>query len=416
MKLFQSKLTSYLMLITTFLIPFYIFRFSVAGIPTNAFEISLLILLIVTLFQSSNERDSQKSDRKIQYVLFVSCFLFLVSSILGVWQAGFSRDSLGVLKGWVVVPMIYGWLVYKFASQGKLNSLFWGAYTSTLVVSVWAILQKLGVVTTLFYQVSDTSFVQYLGSNFRAFGPFESPNYLAMYLVPATVLSLGIASTLKSQKSKLLKVLYYLSFILPLLAINFSRSRAGLIALVGAAIIIATIVAYRKISNKLFSNLFILIAAGIYALFLIIIYQYALRPDSDAIRFEIYQHAWQFVRSNWLLGIGISQFQHALSLLPLQDSFREFGLPYALHPHNLYLAMWLNFGILGLVSFLGVTFYSAIYLLRGRTIYALLLLAALAAILIHGIFDTTYFKNDLSAIYWLIIGLAFAQQSIRLHD
>ncbi|MDO8444025.1 MAG: hypothetical protein Q7S80_00785, partial [bacterium] len=88
--------------------------------------------------------------------------------------------------------------------------------------------------------------------------------------------------------------------------------------------------------------------------------------------------------------------------------FQVKTLPSALHPHNVYLAMWLNLGILGLIIFviMVVNFFRRLWPQRNYYL-ALCLMAAMSAILIHGLFDTTYFKNDLSAIFWLI--LAFAE-------
>ena len=36
-------------------------------------------------------------------------------------------------------------------------------------------------------------------------------------------------------------------------------------------------------------------------------------------------------------------------------------------------------------------------------------MAALSAILIHGLVDTPYFKNDLSIIFWVLIALLIIQ-------
>ncbi|PIS07344.1 hypothetical protein COT78_04275, partial [Candidatus Berkelbacteria bacterium CG10_big_fil_rev_8_21_14_0_10_43_13] len=50
-------------------------------------------------------------------------------------------------------------------------------------------------------------------------------------------------------------------------------------------------------------------------------------------------------------------------------------------------------------------FFQSLWSRRSELIPVCLMMA-MAAILIHGLFDTTYFKNDLSSIFWLIIALA----------
>lgn len=449
MRISHPKIIDWMMGITVFLIPFYIFRFSIFRIPTNVFEVSIVLLFLITIIQNAkfkNQSDNVKikNDRtfiplgitrdKLYSLFFI---LFIASAFMGVWQAGFSREALGILKSWILLPLL---LVFSFqlsvcrnkvandesasailkleTRTYNLKPVFWGIYASMLVVTVWAIAQKLGWISLLFYQLGDVSFSQYLGENFRAFGPFESPNYLAMFIVPSIFIALGAIkkSKIKSvrqaqdkpQKSKIWKEsLFYISFVLPLLALIFSESRAGIIALIGGLSIAGFLALNQKLKTKSQKILLFISSIILCSLFFILIYKFALRPESDAIRFEIYRHSWQLVRDNWLFGIGLGKFQEVFATLNLSESMRLYGLGYALHPHNLYLALWLNFGLLGLISFLGITIITITKLLKSPGCDSLLMVAALSAILLHGLFDTTYFKNDLSAIYWLIIALAF---------
>jgi len=434
--------TNVSLFLTTFLIPFYIFRFKVFGIPTNVFEIGVLLLLITTIAQYSRYKIQDTNKFQIQNInnqicklnignwgLSVSCFLFLVSCFLGVWRAGWSTESLGIFKSWVVVPMVFGGVICYWQEKGRrekekahnntfnqpllplafnLSPIFLGLYTSMLVVSVWAILQKIGLISTLFYQATDTSFAQYLGNGFRAFGPFESPNYLAMFIVPTALLAVGTNLKFKISNSKFWKGAFYLSLVLPLLALYFSQSRAGWIAMVGAISVIGVIWLYRRLKSSTWQILLLISALILYSVFYILLFKYGLR-GTDTIRLQIYQYSWQMLKENWLFGLGAGNFQQTLAQMPLSDSFRQNALSYAYHPHNLYLALWLNFGILGLVSFIGLVavFFRKVLTRPGN----LWLLAAMAAILIHGILDTTFFKNDLAVIFWLIISFAYATEN-----
>lgn len=394
-----------LLMITTFLIPAYIFRLNIFGVPSNIFEFAVAISLIVSLFHcfiavKNNGATEQRSNEKFVKIYKLLLLIFIFSTLISLVVANFSPDALGIVKSWVIVPIIYGWLIYRNFNKSNYIKIALALYTSVIVVSVWALLQKLGFITTLFYQVGDLSFNQYLGSTFRAFGPFESPNYLAMFLVPASIIAIGTISKPR--------IAFYLSFLLPLMALIFSRSRAGIIALIGAAGVCATILIYRKMKNKRHFVVFTILSIILYSLFIILFIKFAFRPESDAIRFEIYRYAWLMIRQHWLLGIGTGNFQQLLGTYNLSDNFRSVGLPAALHPHNLYFAMWLYFGLLGLISFLalGIIFFRQVLSRQANMFLA----AAMTAILIHGIFDTTYFKNDLAAIFWLIFFVAFVPE------
>jgi O-antigen ligase len=437
-KIDYFKILDTLLGLTVFLIPFYFIRFKIMGIPTNIFEAGVFLLLIVTLLQvtitkkqySVNNQFHQNRNSKpfIHYSLFI--ILLSLSFIIGASRAGFNLDSLGIIKSYLIVPVLFGLAVsYQLsafrkgtnleASSQKLKAIFWGLYLSLVAVSVWAIMQKFGVISTLFYQVGDYSFNQYLGENFRAFGPFESPNYLAMYIVPITLLVIGTKSKIKNQKSKLLKGIFSFSLIFPLIALVLTKSRAGLIALAASLSLLGLFWLYSKLKSK--AGRVALVSASIilYSLFIILLLKYGLRPESDSFRLDIYQYSWKMIYERPIFGIGIGNFQNYLSNFDLSDSFKIKSYSFAYHPHNLYLALWLNLGLLGLLSFLGLVvstirryFLNNAYNNSSNNA-GIFMVLALVSILIHGILDTTYFKNDLAAIFWLAIALIISLSNIK---
>ena len=64
------------------------------------------------------------------------------------------------------------------------------------------------------------------------------------------------------------------------------------------------------------------------------------------------------------------------------------------------------FGLLSFVVSLFVFFYESMKDKKKGIIFAATLMAMIA-IIIHGLFDTTYFKNDLCALFWLILALRY---------
>ena len=103
-------------------------------------------------------------------------------------------------------------------------------------------------------------------------------------------------------------------------------------------------------------------------------------------------------------------------------SYTEVVAPYVgkgyvaqLHPHDIWLAMWSELGMLGVVAFaslLGILLWGG---WRGfasaQGLYRALLWgtsAGFVAVVVHGIFDTPYFKNDLSLEFWALLGVSWA--------
>jgi len=89
--------------------------------------------------------------------------------------------------------------------------------------------------------------------------------------------------------------------------------------------------------------------------------------------------------------------------------YPEWSVP---QPHNIFLAFWLQAGLLGLVGFfwLLISFFKKI---EPKQILSSILIGTMIYILIHGMVDTTYWKNDLSIIFWLIISIASNSYSIE---
>ncbi len=438
-KIVGYKTLDLLLGLTIFLIPFYFIRFKILGIPTNIFELGVLLLLIATLMQATitkkqypvNNQTQKDQNHKTfnHYSLFI--ILFFLSFLMGSSKAGYSLDSLGIVKSYFVVPVVLGLAIsYQLSAfRGHINPkpitqnlkpIFFGFYLSLLIVSLWAILQKFGILTTLFYQVGDISFNQYLGDNFRAFGPFESPNYLAMYIVPILFLTIGIMQNAKCKMQKIWKVMFNLTLILPLIALIFTKSRAGIIALAVSLSLLLIFWIYQNLKSKAGKVIIISGSLILYSVFLILVTKYGLRPETDSARFEIYSYSWQMIVENPIFGIGLGGFQNYLSAIPISVSFREIILPYAYHPHNLYMSLWLNVGLLGLISFIGIVVcvigqYFVNNPGKKRLNNAgIFMILALVSILIHGILDTTYFKNDLSAIFWVTIALILTQTDLKL--
>ena len=99
---------------------------------------------------------------------------------------------------------------------------------------------------------------------------------------------------------------------------------------------------------------------------------------------------------------------------------RGYKITWGGYPHNCYLQMAVETGILGLLSFLwviGVLFYRSIRNLahmRDPLLGMLLLgsLIGLGGFLVHSFFDTNFYSVQLGSFMWLVMGLIVAIQKI----
>jgi len=402
-------MTNWLVYFSLFLTPTYIFRVSVFGVPTNFFEIAVVLTAMVFIVEFLTD----KQREKFNFGAF-PIYLFLLAALFGTLVSADKISALGILKGWFVIPFILYLVIINCFDKKNFRYLTIPLFISLIVVSFWATLQKLGVITTLFYQVGDSGFSDYL-SRFRAFGPFESPNYLAMFTVPMFFLTLPILGFFPKTIDKILVLVI---FIFPLFAFYSSHSLGGLLAFGFGVVSFFAVLLVKMYRAKLLNSGFKITALATALIvsavgFALIFSSISNDTYSNALRRDIYHYSFELLQSHPITGIGLGQFQSSVEKISTSNlGFQTYGLSYALHPHNLFLAFWLNLGLLG--------FLSLIYLIgnffwqlgrRGGDILAIAsVFAAMVAIVIHGLVDTTYFKNDLSAIFWLLLAVGATQR------
>lgn len=401
---FSFKFSRFLVLLAIFLIPFYFFRFSIGPLKTNIFEIAVLAATLSTVY-------CLLSTRTKSYFGSVWPYLFLLTSFVSIFFASDRTAALGIFKGWFLTPIVLYFLVINLFAKKDLYKLTLTLFASFAIVGLWSLFQAFGFIFTLFYQNGDASFLQYLRSdNFRIFGPFESPNYLAMYLVPVIFICLPLL--MHFRKMPVLRTLMLLLlFGIAIYDFLMTGSRAGIIAFIVPFVVVVLVnnrAAFGDGPKKKWLVIISLVAVTL--MFFLTLSRVSIdRSESNNSRLQIYKYALDIGKTNPILGIGLGNFQTKITDISKNNiDFQVKTLPSAIHPHNVYLAMWLNLGILGLIIFviMAVNFFCRLW--SGRNYYlALCLMAAMSAILIHGLFDTTYFKNDLSAVFWLI--LAFAE-------
>jgi O-antigen ligase len=126
--------------------------------------------------------------------------------------------------------------------------------------------------------------------------------------------------------------------------------------------------------------------------------------SSLASRVMIWESAGKILTDNYVLGIGPGNFQAKyLEYQKFFPLYLQWAVP---HPHNIFLAFWLSTGLIGFFSFLGILylfFRKSIPGIKFNDAVNVISLGIIIYFLLHGLVDTTYFKNDLAVIFWLAI-------------
>lgn len=396
-----QTLVKNLVYISPFFFPLYLLRFQIYGIPFTALEVFIYLLFAIWFLGLVLRRiDFFWQKPLISY--WLTAFVLFAGATMGVLIAphyislpsGDILDAhhiaLGIWKGWITAPILYFAVltqtIRSASSLQKLLRIF--VYSSALIaLSAYAF----GI------------FNEGITYDFRLSGFFESANYLSLYLVPPILFNIYFVFQ-RIGKPHLKEYLDLSSLVIMAHALFFTKSYAAIIGVFASLILyfFYVIIKNRVKTRNIIGGIFILIAT-----FAVIIATQINTPkfqqfielkerSSSSVRLEIYEVSWILINENPLTGVGPGLFQanyQTKSPRILGHAPMEWNIP---HPHNIFFAFWLNAGLLGLIALIIFIAFA-----HSRFTYPLIVLWG---ILIHGLFDTPFWKNDLAMIFWLTIG------------
>ncbi|MCL5406898.1 MAG: O-antigen ligase family protein [Patescibacteria group bacterium] len=387
----------YLISLILLLLPTYLIRFSIFNIPTTFLEILIYIIFIYGLF-----RARKTGFRAISLKIILPIVLLIIALTISTVVSPDKRAALGEFKGFFIDPILVFWLIFQFVKEKDLPKVFWSLIFSGTFVAVHTIIQKLLGNTT---------------SDGRVIGIFGySPNFVALFLAPITVLVAAYGFQFMIQKRWFLSISAWLLVILNFIAIYFSGSRGGILAIAAGLGIYVILNFWSWIKTRLSAQIMIgiLIIMAIYTSWILF------RPDftvtqtsggrvatSNNLRWQIWETSLEMIKNHPILGVGLGNFQNAFSeLTKNRGNFPEYITPQAATPHNIFLMFYLATGILGLVAFLWLLvlfFREGLKKLNSKSV--VIMLAVLFSIIAYGLIESSIWKNDLSIIFWTMGGL-----------
>ncbi len=396
--LIKSRWGLYLILL---LLPTYLIRKEIFSIPTTFLELSIYLVFGVWLLKAISSKNLVKKIRRIYRLgrpFLIPLVLFFAAAIFATIISPDKRLSLGVLKGWFLDPLLVLFLFLDLIRRKKqIKVVVLALFLSASYIAIYGLYEYV-------FRVG-------LDSDGRLNSVYVPANYVAMYITPILVLSFVF---LRKINSKFLRITHYALLIIILLALYFTKSYGGWLGLLGALIFL-----WLRVSMPRKRLKYLLIFATVVILVSISqsqspkfgrLLDFSTRTSSST-RSEIWQTSFLIIKEHPLGGVGLGNFE---------ASYREYVPRVAfpplewlvVKPHNLYLNLWIEMGILGLVSFIWliIVFFKQGWRDRNDPLvkYAL---AAMIALLVHGLVDTPYFKNDLSVLFWIIIGMIIMQNN-----
>ena len=436
------------------LMPTYLLRTSLFDIPTNTFELAVIVVFAISALRPDTRSRWSLAARQLPWPAWLLVGLFVLSAIISTTISNVPYVSLGILKSWILIPILLSWLVWVFCQRSSDPQLDPASLLSPVVSALIASGTVVAVASFFFFKPDQ-----------RLAGIYDVPNSLALFLAPIIVLALAGAVT-NSNKYRLL-----LAGMVMFVALILTQSVAGLasvlLVLSGAGLISwrrqfqyaapqfgavadppAVTLKYTKSRLLILSAILCLTVLSFGYLFQVGRLQYFLRPITDpsartslSVRLQLWDISWELIKQHSLLGVGLGQFEPYYQQA-LHDRFKHFEIctsPNLLtvkdcqfiidqppiaewvfrDPHSWPLSFWLNMGILGLFSFTGLNIYVFWLILKRpdkKSPSSLVTHYSLLTILIFGLVDTIYWKNDLAALYWVLLSILLIESKFNFTD
>jgi O-antigen ligase len=248
----------------------------------------------------------------------------------------------------------------------------------------------------------------------RATGPFPFPNALGLFLAPIAAFAVArlIAKpTLQEGESrwKRERVFAGVVFVMALIGTTLAASDGGLVAIAAAAGVALLMRPqtrrYALAAGVMGVAIFLLSGSGgpFYATHHRIRDMLLFQEWSGKVRTVIWKETVTLLQDHPVFGAGLAAYPAAIVPYHTATWMEIFQ-----YPHNIVLNLWSETGVLGLGAFIAIILFWIRMAERQEIVIPVVL-----AILIHGLVDVPYFKNDLAIAFWLLVLLTTVSERSR---
>lgn len=385
------------------LLPTYLIRFHIGPLPTTLLEIMLLSLVMISTFKNVKLLKTQTlSFYTRNKLLSIGILTFLFSATVSVFTSVDIRTALGEWRAFYVEPILFFFVlkafIYKQETINKKQSvtkyILFPLILCGLATSILSIYQHFTgwMVPFSFWENRET---------YRVTAWYGFPNAVGLFLSPLISLSLFLVATTWKKRSeyfgKIILVFNLLFLLTSPLALLYAKGSGPII---GAAAGIGILFLYHKklrlpaITFGLLS-LCILFFAPQFKSFK----QELLANDySGSLRRDIWSETLSLLKDHPIRGAGMASYDERIVPYRHNHKIEVFH-----HPHNIFLTIWINTGIIGLIGFVLILLASFQTAFKTKTQETKYFLSSLVVILIMGLVDSPYIKNDLAILFWVIV-------------
>ena len=374
------------------LAPAYVIRWHVGPLPTTLLEVALLVTIAVFAVETMR----QGSRIGWRGPLTAPVVLFIIAGAVSVLVAQDHRAALGLFRAYFLEPGAFFLILAAVASTPRRAGLVLLGFV--VGGSVVAISNALVVLNAVRHHVLDLSITPPVVI-------YQTANAVALYLIPLVAMAAAVLLHGRGRMPRWLSGLF-LAVAVPACLLSFSRG--GYLAL--AALGIGLALSHRWAKLLVPAALVLLLAVSQVPLIRQrIAYElHFAQGNTLDFRIRIWGQTLRMLSHHPVLGIGLGNYEQAMGPY-WQDLTR------VIYPHNIVLNFWATTGLLGLAAFAWLAIRAFILGWRGWRQHEqgwrpfdLGVMLALLAMVVHGLVDVPFFKNDLSLEFWALLGILWA--------
>lgn len=378
------------------LLPTYLIRFSLFDIPFTLLEGMIIILTLVFLVKQIVRKELADSLRRFLASKFAfPILLLLIAATVAIFVTPDRSTALGIWKAYFIEPALFFFVLTSIVKTKKqLGQIIIALVASASFIALTAIVQYFAG-----WGIPESYSLE--GAR-RATSFYGFPAAVGLFIAP--ILSLLLAWLITSGKKVTSNYKIWLpaglAAIAMMLALLFARTEGAWLGVLIATFFVFMFTRYRLPALTVcLIALMLVLAIPVARDYFVTLATF--QDVSGDVRLVLWQGTTRLIADNPVFGAGLAGFPE------LYEKYKEARhVELSLYPHNIFLNFWSETGALGLIALLLILFQ---YIKQGlkalSSRYSLPLLAAMSCILIYGLVDAPYFKNDLSVLFWIFIGL-----------
>jgi len=416
----------------TLLLPTYLIRFEVFNIPLTLLEGMIWILFIFWLIKlyldkelnltisawlkskfTKSETEQGSIHNIVPHKLRWPVLAILATATIALCWSPNLQAAAGIWKAFFIEPILFFMImIYHVRKYNHIQKIINALAILSIIIFVYTVIQKLT-------GWNITNLDWYLPETRRITTFFGYPNANGLFLAPLAAL---FFASLWFKEHFLFKILKFIAFLGSVLTIIWAGNEGALFALAAAVFIILLLKKQTRILAGAIMVLAIVIVMVTPSIKTTLWQKITINDFSGQIRQAQWTETITMLSDQPIMGGGLANYQRAIEPyhqrgITINDQWQPVEI--FLYPHNLVLNFWTELGLLGLITIIwlfviiGLLLYQISEINKKLPKYKqkfvgnlnLGILGFFSVIIIHGLVDVPYFKNDLSLVFWLIISL-----------